>query len=59
MVIAHAHSESVGASLQTPKAERRVLRVLAPQTIILDGELLNIKWQIMEELQRYSSGGKS
>jgi hypothetical protein len=44
MVISDPNAEAVFACLQTPESERRVMRMLLPETIVLDSEFLNFSW---------------
>lgn len=37
MMIADANREAVLTALQAPKMKRRMVRVLAPQVVVLDG----------------------
>jgi len=37
MVIADANCEAILTALQAPKMKRRMVRVLAPQVVVLDG----------------------
>jgi hypothetical protein len=48
-VISDPDAEAIFASLQTPEMERRVTRIPSPQTIVLDGEILNFRWQCLEQ----------
>lgn len=49
-MIPDANAETILASLQTPKAKRGMLRILSPQMIVLDGEVLNFRWQRLEKI---------
>src|ERR1035441_833070 len=55
-MISDANTEAILASLQTAETERGMMRVPLPKMIILDGEILNFRWQRLEELPE-SSGG--
>jgi hypothetical protein len=52
IVISHPNAEPIFASLQTPETERWVARIPLPQTIVLDGEILNFIWQCLETVPR-------
>ena len=44
VVISDPNAEAIFASLQAPESEREVMRIPSPQTIVLDGEILNFSW---------------
>ena len=48
MMLSNAHGEAVCTALQPAEMERRMMRVAAPELIILDGEFLNISGERME-----------
>jgi len=48
-VVPNANAEAISASLQSPEAERGMMRVLPlKKMIVLDGEALNLRWQRLE-----------
>ena len=49
IVVADANREAIQAALQSAEVERRMMRVLAPQVIRPDRELLNVTGQCMEQ----------
>ena len=55
-MISDANTEAILASLQTAETERGMMRVPLPKMIILDGEILNFRWQRLEEFPE-SPGG--
>jgi len=48
-VVSNTNAETISAALQPAELERRMMRVAAPQAIILDGDLLDISGKRVEQ----------
>ncbi len=50
VVISDANAEAIVAALQPTEAERGMMRVAAPQLVILDRQCLNVRWKRVEQI---------
>lgn len=63
IVISDPNGEAIFTSPQTPETERGVTGISSPQLIVLDGEILNFRWQCLEQFPEppgsdgYHAGG--